>query len=392
MNTYGVPARTAVRGSGAVVWDEAGNCYLDMFAGIAVNVLGHAHPDVIQAVCKQVATLGHVSNLVATVPAIALAERLLAVADCGPGAVFFCNSGAEANETAVKLSRRTGRPQIVAAVGGFHGRTMGALSLTGQPDKKTPFAPLLDVTHVPYGDVVALRSTVTSETAAVVLEPIQGEAGVIVPPPGYLSAARELTSKAGALLILDEVQTGIARTGSWLACHHDNVRPDVVTLAKGLGGGLPIGATLAFGEAASLLGPGQHGTTFGGNPISCAAALAVMDVVERDDLCARARMLGQRLRDGVNALNHPLISHVRGMGALLGIVLARPIASHVENQLQDRGFWVNTVRPETIRLAPPLVMTDAQADAFVYALHVSLNYLDDLSTELRRRDAAAYPA
>jgi acetylornithine aminotransferase len=369
--TYAAPVLTLVRGEGATVWDDQGRSYVDLVAGIAVNALGHAHPAVVEAVSRQVATLGHTSNLVATEPALRLAERLLALAGRpGGGRVFFSNSGAEANEAAFKLARRTGRGTVVSAEGGFHGRTMGALALTGQPAKRAPFEPLPDgVTFVPYGDVTALASAVGAHTAAVLLEPVQGEAGVVVPPAGYLRAAREVTRRHGALLVLDEVQTGIGRTGAWFAHQHEaGVDPDVVTLAKGLGGGLPIGALLAFGAAAELIQPGQHGSTFGGNPVSCAAALAVLDTIEAEDLLTRATVLGERLRDGVAAAGHPLVAGVRGAGLMLAVELDRPVAAAAEAAARDAGFLVNAVGPSTIRLVPPLVLTDEQADAFVAAL------------------------
>jgi acetylornithine/N-succinyldiaminopimelate aminotransferase len=373
MNTYGPPSMALVRGSGAVVVDEAGKSYVDFLGGIAVNVLGHAHPAVVEAVSTQVATLGHVSNLFAAPPTVELAERLIALAD-RPGAVFFSNSGAEANEAAFKLSRRTGRTKIVAAHNGFHGRTMGALALTGQPGKTDPFRPLPgDVVHVPYGDAEALAAAVDDGTAMVMLEPIQGESGVVVPPPGYLGAAREIATRHGALLALDEVQTGVGRTGYWFAHQAEGVTPDVVTLAKGLGGGLPLGACLAFGDAAALLGPGSHGSTFGGNPVCCAAALAVIDTIVADDLLARAKQLGERLRLGIEQLGHPAVKLVRGSGALLGVVLADPISKAAEAALAEAGFLVNAVAPGVLRLAPPLILTDEQADAFVAALPAALD-------------------
>ena len=374
--TYAAPVLTLVRGEGAVVWDDHGRSYLDLVAGIAVNALGHAHPAVVEAVSRQVATLGHTSNLVATEPSLRLAERLLALSGRrGEGRVFFANSGAEANEAAFKLARRTGRGSVVSAEGGFHGRTMGALALTGQPAKRAPFEPLPDgVTFVPYGDLTALATAVGPHTAAVLLEPVQGEAGVVVPPAGYLRAARDVTARHGALLVLDEVQTGIGRTGAWFAHQHETgVDPDVVTLAKGLGGGLPIGALLAFGEAADLIEPGQHGSTFGGNPISCAAALAVLDTIESEGLLTRATVLGERLRVGIAATGHPLVAGVRGAGLMLAVEFDRPGAAAVEASAREAGFLVNAVGPSTIRLVPPLVLTDAQADAFVAALPAVLD-------------------
>ena len=368
--TYAAPTLTLVRGEGAQVWDEDGRDYVDLVAGIAVNALGHAHPAVVEAVSRQVATLGHTSNLVANEPSLRLAERLLALSGRpGEGKVFLANSGAEANEAAFKLARRTGRPSVVSTHGGFHGRTMGALALTGQPAKRVPFEPLPEgVGFVPYGDVEALGSAVGRHTAAVVLEPVQGEAGVVVPPAGYLAAARELTRRYGALLVLDEVQTGIGRTGAWFAHQHDGVIPDVMTLAKGLGGGLPIGACLAFGDAADLLQPGQHGSTFGGNPVACAAALAVLDTIEADGLLDRATVLGDRLQAGVAALRHPMVAGVRGVGLMLAVILTAPVAGAVEAAARDAGFLVNAVAPDTIRLVPPLVLTDGQAAAFLDAL------------------------
>jgi len=373
MDTYGTPATALVSGRGAVVRDEHGRDYLDLYAGIAVTALGHAHPAVVAAVSGQVATLAHVSNFFATAPAVTLAERLLALSG-REGRVYLCNSGTEANEAAFKLSRRTGRTAVVAAEGAFHGRTMGALALTGQPAKREPFRPLPgEVTHVPYGDVPALRAAVTDRTAMVILEPVLGEGGVVPAPPGYLAAAREAATRAGALLVLDEVQTGIGRTGSWFAHQADGVAPDVVTLAKGLGGGLPIGACLAFGDVAGLLGPGSHGSTFGGNPVSCAAALAVLDTIEADDLCGHAKRLGDRLRRGIEALGHPLVAEVRGSGLLLGVVLRGDLARATEVALRDAGFLVNPVAPAVLRLAPPLVLTEEQADAFVAALPAALD-------------------
>ncbi|MFF5056928.1 acetylornithine transaminase [Micromonospora sp. NPDC000663] len=373
MDNYGTPPLTLASGSGAVVVDDAGREYLDLVGGIAVNSLGHAHPAVVAAVSKQVATLGHVSNLYIAEPPVALAELLLALAG-RPGRVFFANSGAEANEAAFKLSRRTGRSHVVATVGGFHGRTMGALALTGQPAKADPFRPLPgEVTHVGYGDIAALEAAVTDATAMVILEPIQGENGVVVPPAGYLAAAREITARHGALLVLDEVQTGIGRTGHWFAHQAEGVEPDVVTLAKGLGGGLPIGATVAFGRAADLLTPGSHGTTFGGNPVSCAAALAVVATIANEGLLDHVKRVGERLRRGVEALGHPLIDGVRGAGLLLGVTLTAPVATVLAEALREAGFLVNPVQPGVLRLAPPLILTVDQADAFLAALPAALD-------------------
>lgn len=371
MNTFGRPQRVLVRGEGCYVWDADGNRYLDLLGGLAVNTLGHAHPLLTSAITAQLATLGHVSNFFASGPQIALAERLLdLVAGSGgtsEGRVFFTNSGAEANEAAVKIARRTGRPTIVAAEGGFHGRTMGALALTGKPSIREPFEPLMPgVVHVPYGDAEALAAAVDERTAAVVLEPVQGEAGVRVPPDGYLWAAREITSQHGALLVLDEVQTGIGRTGQWFAYHRDGILPDVVTVAKGLGGGFPIGACIGLGGAADLLGPGSHGTTFGGNPVAAAAGLAVLHAIKRDGLLENAVRVGARLRDGIPS--HPLVAGARGAGLLVAVELSEPIAPRVATAALAAGFIVNPVAPSVLRLAPPLILSPDQADEFLVAL------------------------
>ncbi len=368
MNNYGTPPLALASGDGAVVTDVDGKSYVDLLGGIAVNILGHRHPAVIDAVTTQMNTLGHTSNLYATEPGIALAESLVGL--LGTHArVFFCNSGTEANEVAFKITRLTGRTKLVAAQGAFHGRTMGSLALTGQPSKQAPFAPLPgDVVHVPYGDVEALTAAVDDTTAAVFLEPIMGEGGVVVPPAGYLVAAREITAKHGALLVLDEVQTGMGRTGAFFAHQHDGITPDIVTLAKGLGGGLPIGACLAVGDTAELLSPGLHGSTFGGNPVCTAAANAVLKVLGDEDLIGRADVLGKTLSAGIESLRHPLVDHVRGRGLLQGVVLTAETAKSVESAARDAGFLVNAAAPDVIRLAPPLVITEAQIDAFLTAL------------------------
>lgn len=369
MDNYGTPRIPLVRGEGARVWDADGREYLDLVAGIAVNALGTGHPAIVEAVTRQLSTLGHVSNLFMAEPTIALAEKLLELFG-RPGRVFFCNSGAEANEAAFKISRLTGRTHLVSLQGAFHGRTMGALSLTAQPAKQEPFRPLPgDVTHVPFGDVEALRAAVTTETAAVFLEPIQGENGAIPLPDGYLQAAREITRATGTLLVLDEIQTGVGRTGHWFAHQaYEGVEPDVVTLAKGLGGGLPIGAAVAFGPAADLLHPGHHGTTFGGNPVVAAAGLAVLETIESEGLLEHARKIGDRIRHGVEAIGDPLVSHVRGAGLLIGIVLTEPVSAKVQAAAQQAGFLVNAAVPDAVRLVPPLVLTEEDADAFVAAL------------------------
>jgi acetylornithine/N-succinyldiaminopimelate aminotransferase len=382
MGTYGTPQRVLVRGEGCYVWDADGRRYLDLLAGIAVNALGHAHPFLVSAVTAQLATLGHVSNFFATPLQVALAERLLELSGAPEGsAVFFCNSGAEAVEGALKISRRTGRSGLVAAEGGFHGRTLGALALTHKPAYREPFQPLPgDVVHVPFGDADALRAAVTSATAAIVLEPVQGEAGVRPAPPGYLAAARAAADDAGALLVLDEVQCGIGRTGAWFA-HQlpelgggaGGVTPDVMPVAKGLGGGIPIGAVVAFGAAATLLGPGQHGTTFGGNPVAAAAGLATLHVIERDGLLANATAVGRELTAGVLAADHPLVAGVRGTGLLLAVELTAPVAAAAAAELLAAGFIVNPVAPDTLRLAPPLILTAEQARTFAAALPTALD-------------------
>ena len=376
LGVFGTPRTVLTHGEGCYVWDADGARYLDLLAGIAVNVLGHAHPAVVAALSAQAARLVHVSNFFTTTPQVELAERLLEVAGAPSGsAVFFANSGTEAVEAAVKLSRRTGRTRIVAAEGGFHGRTTGALALTHKPAYREPFEPLLpDVTHVPYGDEAALRAAVTGDVAAVVLEPIQGEAGVIEADPAYLRLARELTTAHGALLVLDEVQTGIGRTGSWFAFQQAGVVPDAMTLAKGLGGGVPIGALVTFGpDVSGLLTAGQHGTTFGGNPLACAAGLAVLDTVEKEGLLSRATELGERLAGGVLATGHPLVAGVRGRGLHRAIVLTADVSAAVADRAHRAGFIVNPVQPDALRLTPPLVLTDAQVDDFVAALPALLD-------------------
>ncbi|BBZ67507.1 MAG: acetylornithine transaminase [Mycolicibacterium insubricum] len=373
MNNYGTPPLALVSGEGAVVTDADGKTYVDFLAGIAVNVLGHRHPAVIEAVTAQLNTLGHASNLYATEPGIALAEVLVGQLGA-PARVLFCNSGTEANEAAFKITRLTGRTKIVAAEGAFHGRTMGSLALTGQPAKRAPFEPLPgEVTFVPYGDADALAAAVTDETAAVFLEPIMGEGGVVTPPADYLVRAREITAAHGTLLALDEVQTGIGRTGTFYAHQHDGITPDLITLAKGLGGGLPIGACLAVGDAADLLQPGMHGSTFGGNPVCTAAGLAVVRTLAADDLVHRADVAGKTLASGIEAIGHPLVDHVRGRGLLLGVVLREPAAKNVETAARDAGFLVNAAAPEVVRLAPPLIITDEQVDVFLTALPTILD-------------------
>ena len=370
MGNYGTPSVVLSHGEGATVWDVDGKEYVDLFAGLAVNALGHAHPAVRAAVDRQLATLGHVSNLAVSEPVVLLAERLKALV--GGDKVLFTNSGAEANEAALKLSRRL-RPGggWVACERAFHGRTLGALAVTGQPAKRQPFEPLPGpVTFVPFGDADALERAVSETTASVVLEPVLGEAGVVMPPAGYLAAARAACDRAGALLHLDEVQGGIGRAGGWLssAVLEPGVTGDVVTLAKGLAGGLPIGAVVASGRAAEAFQKGDHGTTFGGNPVVCAAALAVLDTIEQEGLLEAATKLGDALADGIEALGHPLVAGVRGVGLWRGVVLTEPVAAAAERAARDAGYLVNAPAPDVLRLAPPLVVTTAQLDAFVAAL------------------------
>ena len=371
MNTFGPPKLALVRGEGTHVWDADGKEYVDLLAGIAVNSLGHGHPALVGAITEQLQTLGHVSNFFTTRPQVELAEALLrlldgGVAAQGGGKVFFTNSGAEANEGAFKLTRRTGRTHVVVAEGGFHGRTMGALALTSKAAYREPFEPLPgEVTFVPYGDADALAAAVTDDTAAICLEPIQGEAGVVVAPDGYLAAARRVADEHGALLWFDEVQSGIGRTGDWFAHLRHEVVPDVVTLAKGLGGGFPIGAVVGLGRAADLLQPGNHGTTFGGNPVACAAALAVLRTIEADGLLEHVRVLGERIRDGL--ATDPRVTEVRGEGLLIGLDLVSESAAAVVQAAQDAGFIINMTTPQRIRLAPPLVLTDDDAASFLQA-------------------------
>ena len=359
MNTFGDPQRVLVHGEGAQVWDADGNRYIDLLAGIAVNALGHAHPAMVKAVSDQVATLGHISNFFSSPPQIELAEKLLALLGA-EGKVFFANSGSEANEAALKATRRTGRTKLVVAEGSFHGRTMGALALTSKEAYRTPFEPLPgEVTWVPYGDADALRAAVDDDTAAVLLEPIQGEAGVVVPPDGYLHAAREVTREHGALLWFDEVQTGVGRTGDWFAHTPSGVTPDLVTLAKGLGGGMPIGACIGVGDAGNLFGPGNHGTTFGGNPVATRAALAVIETIEHDGLLAAVDELHRLFVEEFSAMRG--VVEVTGRGLLLGVVLERPVAAEVMKAALDAGVIVNAPTPDRLRIAPPFVLTSQQA-------------------------------
>ncbi|MFI0421987.1 acetylornithine transaminase [Spongiactinospora sp. 9N601] len=377
MPNYGVPPVVLARGLGCRVWDVDGREYLDLIGGIAVSSLGHAHPALVQAVSDQVATLAHTSNLFVHKPEVLLAERLLDLLDA-PGRVFLANSGTEANECALKLvlkyGKARGRNYVVAAENGFHGRTLGALSLTGKASIRDQFGPFpLDVRFVPYGDADALKNAVTDQCAGIFLEPTQGEAGVLTPPDGYFAAAREICDATGALLVADEIQSGIGRTGYWFAHQAEGPLPDILTLAKGLGGGMPIGACIGLGDAGTLFAQGDHGSTFGGNPVSCAAALAVLDTIEREGLLEQAYSAGLALARGIAAIRHPLLAGVRGRGLWLGVLLTADLASQVQAAALRAGFLVNAVQPGALRLAPPLVITEAEIASFVATLPAILS-------------------
>lgn len=371
-STYGTPQLEFVSGKGAKLVDVHGDQYLDFLAGIATSVLGHAHPAIVKAVSKQIGTLGHVSNLYAHPNVLALSKKLIAMTGDTSARVFFCNSGAEANESALKLSRKTGRTRIVATKEAFHGRTMGALSLTGQPSKRDPFAPLLKgVTHLPYGDMGAMLKKVSKKTAMVIVEPIMGEAGVIVPPHGYLQALRELCDETGALLVFDCVQTGMGRTGDWFGYEYSGIKPDAITLAKGLGGGLPLGAMIALGDAASLFQPGDHGSTFGGNPVATAAALAVIDTIEKKSLLKRVGEVGLELMADIALIEG--VKSVRGAGLLIGIEFDKPIAKEVAKKCQENGVLVNGNSDRVIRIAPPLIISDKEVSDFLKVFTESIH-------------------
>jgi acetylornithine/N-succinyldiaminopimelate aminotransferase len=386
MLTYGVPPVALDHGRGCVVWDVDGNSYLDLIGGIAVSALGHGHPALVAAVSEQVGRLAHISNLYLHERQVELAQRLLGLIGTD-GRVFFANSGTEANEAALKLVRRRQggqRPVIVAAETSFHGRTMGSLSLTGKSSIRTPFQPFgVDVRFVPYGDPAALADAVRPDCAAVFLEPCLGEGGVVPAPPGYLKGARAACDETGALLVLDEIQSGIGRTGEWFAFQGEGIVPDVLTLAKGLGGGLPIGACIGIGASGAGLGRGDHGSTFGGNPVACAAALAVLDTIERDGLLGSVTEVGAQLAAGIEAIGHPLVTAVRGTGLWLAIVLSAPVAAAVEAAARRAGFLVNAVQPDAIRLAPPLILSAGEAASFIEALPAVL----DAASVLARQEA-----
>ena len=373
MNAFGAPLRVFERGEGVHLWDADGRRYTDLLSGLAVNALGHAHPAVTAAITAQLGRLGHVSNFFASEQQVRLAERLAAFTGAEKTRVFFTNSGTEANEAAFKITRLTGRTRIVAMDGAFHGRTMGALAITANEKYRAPFEPLPgDVTFVPFGDVDALRAVVDETVAAVVIETVQGENGVVPAPAGFLQAARELTAEAGALLWIDEVQTGLGRCGEYLSHAADGVVADLVTLAKGLGNGFPIGACLASGAAAELIQPGMHGTTFGGNPVAAAAGNAVLDVLDGGVL-DRARETGAWLADQLRALNHPRIAEVRGRGMLLGVVLTDDVAPAVAAAALDAGWVINAPRPSVLRVAPPLISTRDDLQGFLDALPTLLD-------------------
>lgn len=373
-----VPPLMLERGEGRTVWDIDGNAYLDMFAGIAVSSLGHGHPALVDAVSNQIAKIAHVSPLMTSEPELRLARRLIDLVGM-PARVYLCNSGTEANEAAFKMIRKHAGPgkYLVAAENAFHGRTMGALSLTGKKSIRDPFVPFsAEVRFVPFGDVDALRAAVTSDCAAVVLEPTQGEAGVVPAPDGYLAAARKVCDETGALLVLDEIQSGIGRTGTWFAYQHEGVRPDIITLAKGLGGGVPIGACLGIGDAGDIFALGDHGSTFGGNPLAASAALAVLDTIEKEGLLENAVRIGEQLLSGIGAIDHPLLAGVRGRGLWLAILLTKPEAAGFRDAAQRAGYLVNNVQPDSIRIAPALTMTSDEAQSFIDALS---SILDDVS-------------
>ena len=363
-DNYGTPTIELVSGKGSVVKDSNGNTYLDFLAGIATNVLGHAHPAVVKAVTQQIATLGHVSNFYAHPNVLELAEKLQKMTGDKSARVFFCNSGAEANEAALKLSRKTGKYKIVATSESFHGRTMGALSLTGQPSKRNPFKPLLKgIKHVPFGDSSAMKRAITSKTAMVIVEPIMGEAGVIVPPSDYLKNLRKYCDDNGALLVFDCVQTGMGRTGDWFGYEYSGIKPDVITLAKGLGGGLPLGAMIALGPASKLFAAGDHGSTFGGNAVATAAGLAVIASIEKEKILKHVDEVGEFLLAELALI--PGVTEVRGAGLLIGLTLEKPVAKAVTKKCQESGALINAPGESTIRLAPALNVSMKQAQKFV---------------------------
>ena len=372
---YGIPTITLKSGKGLVVTDTSGKRYLDFLGGIATNVLGHAHPVIVRAVSKQIATLGHVSNFYSHPSGIALAAKLQELTGDNTARVFFCNSGAEANEAALKLSRKTGRSKIVATTGSFHGRTMGALSLTGQSSKRNPFKPLLKgVKHVAFGNIAQMRKAVSKKTAMVIVEPIMGEAGVIVPAFGYLKELRDICNQHGVLLVFDCVQTGVGRTGTWFGYEEEKIRPDVITLAKGLGGGLPLGAMITLGSNSPKFAPGDHGTTFGGNPVAAAAGLAAIEFISKNRLMLAAKSFEKRLKIKLGAVRG--VTEVRGRGLLIGIGLDGGYAKALAAKLSDRGILVNAPNEDTIRIAPALTVSKVQIDKFISVFSQCMQEVD----------------
>lgn len=363
-DNYGTPTLELISGKGSLVKASDGKTYLDFLAGIATNVLGHAHPAIAKAVTKQISTLGHVSNFYAHPNILELAETLQEMTGDKSARTFFCNSGAEANEAALKLSRKTGKIRIVAAKEAFHGRTMGALSLTGQPSKRNPFKPLIrGIKHVPFGDSIAMKRAISKRTAMVIVEPIMGEAGVIVPPVDYLKNLRQYCDDNGALLVFDCVQTGMGRTGDWFGYEYSGVKPDVITLAKGLGGGLPLGAMIALGKASHLFEAGDHGSTFGGNPVATAAALAVIKSIEKEKIFNNVNVISEYLLTEIALIEG--VQEVRGAGLLIGATLDKPVAKKVVKRSQELGLLINAPGESIIRIAPALNISMKQAEKFV---------------------------
>ena len=373
-NNYGVPEVSLVKGSGAQVWDADGKEYLDFLGGIATNILGHAHPVLIEAISAQAKELSHVSNLYSHPRVLELAEKLVQLTGRSDSKVFFANSGAEANEAAIKLSRLTGRKKIISTLGSFHGRTIGALSITGQIAKRKAFLPLLsDVKFIAYNDIAAAKKVIRKKVAMIIVEPIQGENGVVVPDLGYLKELRSLTTKHGVLLAFDCVQTGMGRTGQWFGYENENIVPDIITLAKGLGGGLPLGAMIAIGDCATLFEPGSHGSTFGGSPIACASALASIKFLEDEKILERVKQIELSLKLEIS--KNPIVETVRGSGLLIGIVLKEPIAKKYVGDLQKLGILANATSEKVIRIAPPLIVSDNQVGYFIDTFRkVALTY------------------
>ena len=364
MSNYSVPSITLVKGKGSIVFDADGKKYIDMLGGIATNILGHSHTAVVSAVTRQIKTLSHVSNFYSHPNAIELAQLLVRLTGDKQSRVLFAQSGAEVNEAAIKLSRKTGRTRIVAMTGSFHGRTMGSLSLTGQSSKRTSFVPLLkNIEHVPFGDVKKAKKAINSRTAMVIVEPIMGEAGVIVPPQNYLKELREACTKNGALLVIDAVQTGIGRTGQWFGYEYSGIKPDVITVAKGLGAGLPLAAMIAVGKTSQLFEPGDHGSTFGGNPVTTAASIAAIKWIEKNKILIKCKADFKYLASNVSSISG--VSEVRGAGLLVGIALQKNISSEVAGALQAKGILVNAANPNTIRIAPALNISKKELIQFV---------------------------